>query len=63
MVYSDGVSRLGLSLETCLETHFCESPSRSRILQVSVTSQVSVDKQIASVSVFLQNMRKHATHI
>ena len=32
---SDGVSRLGLGLETSLETHFCESRSRSRRFQVS----------------------------
>jgi len=41
----DGVSRLSLSLETSLETHFCESrsrmfqlSSRSRRLHVSVTA-------------------------
>jgi len=32
-IASDGVSRLGLGLETCLETHFLES--RSRRSQVS----------------------------
>jgi len=35
---SDGVSRLGLGLETRLETYFCESQSRSRRFQVSSRS-------------------------
>jgi len=34
---SDGVSRLGLGLETRLETHFWESRSQSRRFQVSVS--------------------------
>jgi len=35
----DGVSRLGLGLETCLETRFLESRSRSRRSQVSSRSR------------------------
>jgi len=38
---SDGVSRLGLVLETCLETRFLES--RSRRISVSVSSSSSRD--------------------
>ena len=36
---SDGVSRLGLRLETCLETRFLESRSRSRSRRSQVLSQ------------------------
>jgi len=36
---SDGVSRLGLGLETRLETHFLKSRSRSRRSQVSSRSR------------------------
>ena len=35
VISSDGVSRLGLGLETCLETRFLEFRSRSRRSQVS----------------------------
>ena len=35
---SDRVSRLGLGLETCLETRFFKSRSRSRRISVSVSS-------------------------
>ena len=46
-ITSDGVSRLGLGLETCLETRFLESRSWSR----SRTSQVSSRSRTISVSV------------
>jgi len=39
MLVSDGVSGLGLGLETCLETRFSTSRSRSRRSQVSSRSQ------------------------
>ena len=45
---SDGVSRLGLRLDTHLETHFCESRSRSRKFQVSSRSR-SRDLNIAKM--------------
>jgi len=35
LIISDGVSRLGLGLETRLETQFCESLSRSRRFRFS----------------------------
>jgi len=40
---SDGVSRLGLGLETCLETRFLESWSPSRRILVSFSSSSSRD--------------------
>ena len=39
MIASDGGSRLGLGLETCLETRFLESRSQSRRSQVSSWSR------------------------
>jgi len=39
VIASDGVSRLGLVLKTCLETHFLESRSWSRRSQVSSRSR------------------------
>jgi len=47
IVCSDGVSRLGLGLETCLETSFLESRSWSR----SRTSQVSSRSRSRTISV------------
>jgi len=47
---SDGVSRLGLRLETSLETHFCES--RSRRFQVSPRSR---RLQVSRLSILQRN--------
>jgi len=35
--FSDGISRLGLGLESRLETHFCESRSRSLMKFIIIT--------------------------
>ena len=47
---SDGVSRLGLGLETCLKTHFCET--RSMRFQVSSRSRRF---QVSRVSILQRN--------